>query len=311
MALESATYISDLVATNPTSSDPKAEGDNHVRLVKGAILATFPNVTGAMTATHTQLNTVPNLAPIASPTFTGVPAAPTATTGTSTTQLATTAFVAATALAGVLPGQTGNAGKFITTDGTNASWSGLTKTIEVLTSGTSWVCPAGVTAVKATLVGGGGGGGRSGSANSAIGGAAGGTSVKIFVSTPTTSYSYAIGALGAAAASDSLAGSAGGNTTFNTGIVTVTANGGGGGGTGTNGVSTGGAATNGDLNIRGDFGYSNASHATASMGGSSTLGCGGAVSASIAAQGYGAGGYGNLSGSAASAGTQGVIILEY
>lgn len=35
------------------------------------------------------------LAPIASPTFTGVPAAPTATIGTNTTQIATTAFVAA------------------------------------------------------------------------------------------------------------------------------------------------------------------------------------------------------------------------
>jgi hypothetical protein len=35
------------------------------------------------------------LAPLASPTFTGVPAAPTATLGTSTTQLATTAFVQA------------------------------------------------------------------------------------------------------------------------------------------------------------------------------------------------------------------------
>jgi hypothetical protein len=34
-----------------------------------------------------------NVAPLASPTFTGVPEAPTATTGTSTTQLATTAFV--------------------------------------------------------------------------------------------------------------------------------------------------------------------------------------------------------------------------
>jgi hypothetical protein len=38
---------------------------------------------------------------VASPTFTGVPAAPTATTGTSTTQLATTAFVAAAIAAGV------------------------------------------------------------------------------------------------------------------------------------------------------------------------------------------------------------------
>lgn len=35
------------------------------------------------------------LAPIASPTFTGVPAGPTAAAGTSTTQFATTAFVTA------------------------------------------------------------------------------------------------------------------------------------------------------------------------------------------------------------------------
>ena len=61
-------------------------------------------------------------APLASPTFTGTPTAPTATVGTSTTQIATTAFVAATGLSTALPGQSGNAGKFITTDGTNASW---------------------------------------------------------------------------------------------------------------------------------------------------------------------------------------------
>ena len=61
-------------------------------------------------------------APLASPTFTGTPTAPTATLGTSTTQIATTAFVAATGLSTALPGQSGNAGKFITTDGTNASW---------------------------------------------------------------------------------------------------------------------------------------------------------------------------------------------
>lgn len=77
-----------------------------------------------MTATHTQLNTVPNLAPIASPTFTGVPAAPTATLGTSTTQLATTAFVQAAALAASgVPDQAGNGGKFLTTDGSSASWA--------------------------------------------------------------------------------------------------------------------------------------------------------------------------------------------
>lgn len=61
-------------------------------------------------------------ADIASPTFTGTPTAPTASAGTSSTQIATTAFVAATAFSSALPAQPGNAGKFVTTDGTTASW---------------------------------------------------------------------------------------------------------------------------------------------------------------------------------------------
>ena len=62
------------------------------------------------------------LATLNSPAFTGVPTAPTASTGTSTNQIATTAYVTAVSLTSVLPGQTGNAGKYISTDGTNASW---------------------------------------------------------------------------------------------------------------------------------------------------------------------------------------------
>jgi len=51
------------------------------------------DITGTLSA-QTDLATALNLkAPLASPTFTGVPAAPTATGGTSTTQVATTAFV--------------------------------------------------------------------------------------------------------------------------------------------------------------------------------------------------------------------------
>lgn len=61
-------------------------------------------------------------ATIVSPSLTGTPTAPTASIGTATTQIATTAFVAAAAFSSALPGQTGNGGKFITTDGTNASW---------------------------------------------------------------------------------------------------------------------------------------------------------------------------------------------
>lgn len=58
MALESATYISDLVSTNPTSSDNLSQGDDHLRLLKSTIKATFPNVSGAVTPTHTELNYV-------------------------------------------------------------------------------------------------------------------------------------------------------------------------------------------------------------------------------------------------------------
>lgn len=58
MGLESATYISDLVSTNPVGSDAKSAGDDHIRLIKAAVKATFPNVAGAVTPTHTELNYV-------------------------------------------------------------------------------------------------------------------------------------------------------------------------------------------------------------------------------------------------------------
>jgi hypothetical protein len=66
------------------------------------------------------------LAPLASPVLTGTPTSTTAATGTNTTQIATCAFVMAQAFNVALPAQSGNAGKFVTTDGTNASWTTLT-----------------------------------------------------------------------------------------------------------------------------------------------------------------------------------------
>ena len=100
MALESATYISDLVITNPTGADSRSTSDDHHRLIKSTLKATFPNVTGAVTATQSQLNDVVNKAPIASPTFTGVPRTTTPTAGDNSTKVASTAFVA-TAIADV------------------------------------------------------------------------------------------------------------------------------------------------------------------------------------------------------------------
>jgi len=56
MGLETGTYIDSLNTSNPGATDSVAQGDDHIRLVKSTIKNTFPNVTGAMTATHTELN---------------------------------------------------------------------------------------------------------------------------------------------------------------------------------------------------------------------------------------------------------------
>lgn len=58
MALESATTINQLVVTNPVATDGLAQADDHLRLIKSTIKSTFPNITGAITASHTELNTV-------------------------------------------------------------------------------------------------------------------------------------------------------------------------------------------------------------------------------------------------------------
>jgi len=43
MALETATYIGQLVPTNPTGTDPKSQGDDQIRLIKQVLQNTFPN----------------------------------------------------------------------------------------------------------------------------------------------------------------------------------------------------------------------------------------------------------------------------
>ena len=73
-------------------ADKATYKDGSGRIVSGAAGIIFSDASIQTTAA-----TTPDLsayAPLASPTFTGTPAAPTATSGTNTTQLATTAFVA-------------------------------------------------------------------------------------------------------------------------------------------------------------------------------------------------------------------------
>lgn len=60
MALEDLTgtkYIDSLNSSNPVgASDPKSEGDDHIRGIKNVLKTTFPNVTGAITSNQTEIN---------------------------------------------------------------------------------------------------------------------------------------------------------------------------------------------------------------------------------------------------------------
>jgi hypothetical protein len=56
--LETGVYISDLVATNPLSSDLASTADDHIRLLKSTIKTTFPNINNAITVTDEQINAV-------------------------------------------------------------------------------------------------------------------------------------------------------------------------------------------------------------------------------------------------------------
>ena len=90
MALEDLTgtkYIDDLNSSNPAAGDNVSEGDDHIRGIKNVLKTTFPNVTGAVNPTDTELNYVDGVtsaiqtqmdtkAPLASPTFTGTVAIP-------------------------------------------------------------------------------------------------------------------------------------------------------------------------------------------------------------------------------------------
>lgn len=62
MGLEAATYISQLVETNPTGADDKNQGDNHLRMIKAVLKTQFPNLNAnAVSATVDELNKLDGL----------------------------------------------------------------------------------------------------------------------------------------------------------------------------------------------------------------------------------------------------------
>jgi hypothetical protein len=56
VTVETASNISQLNATLPAAGDPKSEGDDHIRLIKAAILATFPNINAVVNASDEDIN---------------------------------------------------------------------------------------------------------------------------------------------------------------------------------------------------------------------------------------------------------------
>lgn len=90
MALESASWVTQLNTANPTATDPVAEGDDHLRMLKTVLQNSFPS----------------------------------------------------SSTAAIIPNMSGQSGKYLTTDGTDASW------------GTVSADPAGTAVAMAIALGG-------------------------------------------------------------------------------------------------------------------------------------------------------------
>ena len=209
------------------------------------------------------------------------------------------------AFEGTLPSQTGNAGEYLTTDGTVASWASIVSGInaaDVFASSGNWTCPAGVTKVLVSVVGGGGGGrGYNTTTGTGAGdGGRGGHGFGVLTVTPGTVYTVTVGSGGNGTVSSSSPanGTARGTSTFST--ISAT---GGDGGTFSDGAD--GSCSSADATLRKTVGGSTvfivggSSSRAANSGTSgiayaitSELGAGASGSGGAASAGNGAGGVG-------------------
>jgi hypothetical protein len=166
MALEDLTgtkYLDDLVATNPAAGDDVSEGDDHIRGIKNVLKTTFPSIDGAITATDTELNYVDG---VTSAIQTQIDSKTTNATHSGEVTGATALTIAddvvdeanlkvsnaptngyfLSAQSGdtggmtwaevdALPSQTSNSGKYLTTNGSAASWAVLDTDANTTTKG--------------------------------------------------------------------------------------------------------------------------------------------------------------------------------
>ena len=149
MSVETATYISQLNPTLPSINDPKAEGDDHLRLTKSVLQNQFPNLgAAAVTPTAADLNV---LAGAAAGAISGLQVATQVATDASTkaasTAMVQAAILASSGISASLPAQAGNSGKYLTTNGSTPSWGSIVGGMTLLAT----LNPAnGVTNVSAT-----------------------------------------------------------------------------------------------------------------------------------------------------------------
>jgi hypothetical protein len=108
------------------------------------------NISSNATQIQTNSTALAAKAPIASPTFTGSPAAPTAPAGTNNTKIATTAFVTAAVSAG--GGGTVNRGSFAPSAVQSIGSGGVTGTKSTLTFNTSKITAVGMSVAATGLV---------------------------------------------------------------------------------------------------------------------------------------------------------------
>ena len=224
----------------------------------------------------------------------------------------TGAITAAAALAALLPSQTGNSGKGLTTDGTTASWGVIAAgaSLQVFTATGTYTPTAGKTTFLVFATGGGGGAGaakvNTQSAASG-GGGGGGTAVRLYsLAEMGSTASVTIGGGGSGGLfSTTSSGGTGGTTTFTPSGTGVDISGS--GGVGSPGAfnsigngAGGGGATNSLVNVSGQRGGGGTSTSNASGG------------ATFWAGGAGSGASGTLGSGNGASGTGGaVVILEF
>ena len=241
-----------------------------------------------------------------------------------------------------LPSQTSQTGKFLTTNGSAASWGeaggGGLSNIAVFTSSGTWTRPSGITKLHIRLSAGGGSGGASRATNNTAGcgGSGGGYTEAYLDVSAITSLTIVVGAKGAAQYTAGATGNNGGNSTVHItsgSVLQMSATGGVGGLGGVNGESANGdnggtsfsiGSTVLIMNIQGGFGgpvvgAANSTGLISGAGGVSFLGNAGTGSTGngtqIVTKGYGGGGTGgnclNAAATQASAqGQNGICIIE-